>query len=192
MKPYNGYEARKKSVKENLPAGGYVVKVLDAAERRYDWGNVIEISFDVAEGEYTGFFQKDYKNNMNEDRKWRGKFRLNEPKDDGSDKDAWTKKNFEGVIYALEHSNPGFHWDWKEENLKGLTVGALFRNKEWEMNGNTGWTTECCDFVESDDIRQNKYRMPKDKPLKNHGGTCKTDNKGFEEIIDDDGLPFSL
>ena len=31
--------------------------------------------------------------------------------DDGSDKDAWTKKNFEGVIYALEHSNPGFHWD---------------------------------------------------------------------------------
>ena len=33
MKPYNGYEARKKSVKENLPAGGYVVKVLDAAER---------------------------------------------------------------------------------------------------------------------------------------------------------------
>ena len=54
MKPYNGYEARKKSVKENLPAGGYVVKVLDAAERRYDWGNVIEISFDVVEGEYTG------------------------------------------------------------------------------------------------------------------------------------------
>lgn len=192
MKPYNGYEARKKSVKENLPAGGYVVKVLDAAERRYDWGNVIEISFDVAEGEYTGFFQKDYKNNMNEDKKWRGKFRLVEPKDDGSDKDAWTKKNFEGVIYAFEHSNPGFHWDWKEENLKGLTVGALFRNKEWEMDGNTGWTTECCDFVESDDIRQNKYRMPKDKPLKNHAGTHKTDNKGFEEIIDDDGLPFSL
>lgn len=192
MKPYNGYEARKKSAKENLPAGGYVVKVLDAAERRYDWGNVIEISFDVVEGEHTGFFQRDYKNNMNEDKKWRGKSRLIEPKDDGSDKDAWTKKNFEGAIYAFEHSNPGFHWDWKEEKLKGLLVGALYRNKEWEMNGNTGWTTECCDFVEADDIRQNKYRTPKDKPLKNRAETSRTESKGFEEIVDDDGLPFAL
>lgn len=153
MKAFAGYEPKKQSSREPLPAGGYVVKILDAAEVTYSWGNVLEISFDVTEGQHKDFFRSDYKNNTNEDKKWRGKYRLVVPKDDGSEKDGWSKNTFNGAMFALEDSNPGFHWEWDESKLKGLTVGALFRNKEWEMNGSSGWTTECCAFITAEDVR---------------------------------------
>lgn len=108
MKKFSGFEAKKQAAREVLPAGGYVVKVLDVAEQHYTWGDVLEISFDIIEGAYTGFFAADYKNNPNEEKKWRGKFRLNEPKDDGSEMDGWTKKKFGGVILRLRIATPDF------------------------------------------------------------------------------------
>lgn len=191
MRPFDGYEAKKKAVREILPAGGYVVKVLDVAEQVYTWGNVLEISFDIVEGDRTGFFSKDYKGNINEDRKWRGKYRLNEPKNDGSEKDGWTKATFNSAMFAFEDSNDGFHWDWDEKKLKGLTVGALFRNKQWEYKGQTGWTTECCELIPAQDVRENSFRMPKDKPLKIQADQTAAP-ADFEEITDDDDLPFKL
>lgn len=191
MKKFSGYEAKKQTSREPIPAGGYVVKVLDVQEIHYTWGDVLEISFDVVEGEHKGFFAADYKNNPGEDKKWRGKYRLTEPKDDNSEKDGWTKRTFGGVMFAFEDSNPGFHWDWDESQLKGKTVGALFRNKEWEMNGSTGWTTECCALITADDVRQNLFKMPKDKPLADKK-IQKSNSMDFEEILDNDDLPFKL
>ena len=191
MKAFSGYEAKKLAGREPIPAGGYVVRVLDAREVSYDWGDVLELSFDVIEGEHKGFFAADYKDNPNEDKKWRGKYRLTEPKDDGSERDGWDKRRFGGAMFAFEESNPGFHWDWDEGKLKGKAVGALFRRKEWEYNGNTGWTTECCALVPADDVRQGRFQMPKDKPLpdKPRPRPAPAD---FEEIVDDDELPFPL
>lgn len=57
MKKFSGFEAKKQAAREVLPAGGYVVKVLDVAEQHYTWGDVLEISFDVIEGAYTGFLR---------------------------------------------------------------------------------------------------------------------------------------
>ena len=94
-------------------------------------------------------------------------------------------------MFAFEDSNDGFHWDWDEKKLKGLTVGALFRNKQWEYNGQTGWTTECCELIPAQDVRENSFRMPKDKPLKKQAGQTSTP-ADFEEITDDDDLPFKL
>ena len=133
-----------------------------------------------------------YKNNINEDKKWRGKYRLNVPKDDGTKEDGWTKNTFNGAMYAFEDSNGGFHWDWDENKLKDLTVGALFRRKEWEYNGQTGWTTECCELIPAQDVRENNFQIPKDKPLKNKSTARSAMPAGFEEIVDDDDLPFKL
>ena len=168
MRAFKGYEAKKQGgARGILPAGGYVAKILNAEEKRYDWGDVLLISFDISEGERTGFFSKDYQENSNEDKKWRGTYRLHIPKDDGSEKDGWTKNTFGSAMWAIEESNQGYTWNWDEKSLNGKTVGVLFRNKEWEMNGNTGWTTECCKLESADDIRNGKFRIPKDKPLKN-------------------------
>lgn len=186
MKPFKGYEPKKMASREPLPAGGYVVKIMDAKEIHYDWGSTLLISFDVTEGEYKDFFRADFKAQDREDKKWRGTYRLNVPKDDGSEKDEWTKKAFNNAIFSLEDSNKGFHWDWDEKKLKGLTAGALYRNKEWEMDGRTGWTTECSALACVSDIREKKFKIPKDKPLKNKPAQAQP----VDIEIDEEDLPF--
>ena len=167
MKAFSGFAPEKSSSREQLPVGGYIAKILNAEEVTYDWGSVLLIYFDIAEGDYKDFFKKDYDAQQREDKKWRGTYRLNIPKDDGSEKDGWTKRKFNNAIWCVEDANPGYHWNWDEKSLKGKMTGVLFRNEEWEHNGNTGWSTRCCAFTAVGDIRDGKFKMPKDKPLKN-------------------------
>ena len=167
MKAFNGLEIKKSvSTNEPLPAGGYVAKILNAKVDEYSWGEVLVISFDIAEGEYKDFFRKQYNENTREDKKWKGNFRLTVPQE-GNQYYEGQKRTFGNAIWAIEESNPGYHWDWVEAALKGKMVGVLFRNFEWEMNGNSGWSTECCTFVSVEDIRNGNFKQPKDKPLRN-------------------------
>lgn len=195
MKQFSGYKAEAPVRREKLPAGGYVAKIMDAREQEYSWGNILLISFDITEGEHKDFFKNDYRAQQQEDKKWRGTYRLRVPKDDGSEQDAWSKRSFGNATWAVEASNPGYHWDWNEGGLKGKLVGVLFRNKEWEMNGNTGWTTECCSLIDVDSIRQNRFTTPKDKPLKERAAASapvSAPSAAFEEVAieSDDDLPF--
>ena len=187
MKKYSDVKFERTSGgRETLPAGGYVCSILSARVEENDWGNTLIIAHDVCEGEFSGIFKRDYDNNDREDKKWRGTFRLRLPKDDGSEQDAWKKRSLGNTIWALEQSNPGFSWDWDEKKLKGKKIGLLYRNKEWEMNGRTGWTTEAISAESIDNIREGKFRIPKDKalPVKNTAPV-------FEDIEDsEDSLPF--
>ena len=189
MKKINNLEVKKAGVREKIPAGGYIAKILDAKEINYDWGSVIQISFDIIEGDYKDFFKRDYNNQDREDKKWRGVFRLREPVDDGSERDGWTKRTFGNAIWAIEESNPGYHFDWDESKFVGKTVGVLFRNREWEMNGNTGWSTECCALTSTDEIHRQTFRQPKDKPLSNYNTVS---NNTFTNVSAEsaDELPF--
>ena len=191
MKEFTGYKAEKASSgKEALPVGAYIAKILDAKEIVYSWGSVLNISFDITEGELKDFFKKDYAENTKEDKKWRGVYRLNEPKDDGTEQDGWTKNSFNNAMYAVEASNSGYHWAWDEKTLKGKTVGVLFRNFEWDINGKTGWSTECGMFISVDDARNGKYKPMKDRPLKSKTKES-TGTSSFSELNDTDGdLPF--
>lgn len=188
MKQFNGFEAKKAAgEREYLPVGGYVAKILDAKEITYDWGNVIQISFDVIEGPCKDFFKNDYNGQTAEDKKWRGTYRLREPSGDGSEKDGWTRRTFGNSIWSIESSNSGYHFDWDESKFKGKIVGVLFRNAEWEYDGKTGWRTECCALTDVESIRAGKFRTPKDKPLKKQAETA-----SFAEVspADSDDLPF--
>ena len=192
MKPYTGYTPERKSAREILPAGGYVAKIMDVKEIAYTWGNVLAISFDIAEGDMRDFFAADYRSNPAEDKKWRGVYRLNLPKDDGTEKDGWTKNTFNGAMWAIEDSNPGYRWNWDEATLKGKTVGVIFRNKEWEMNGNTGWTTECGMLESANNIREGKYKPLKDKPLANKPAETAPATFDYSAVVGtvDGDLPF--
>lgn len=190
MQAFNGFKAERSAAREIIPAGGYVAKIIGARVDSFDNYSKLVIAFDITEGKYAGFFQKDFDNNPREDKKWRGVLRLTVPVDDGSEKDEWSKRSFGNAMWAIEESNPGYRWDWDENKLKGKTVGVLFRNREWEMNGNTGWTTECCAFESTQRVRDNEFKMPKDKPLpeKPAGGTF----SGFAAVSSDStgDLPF--
>lgn len=195
IKSYNGFKPERTSTRETLPAGGYVARIMDANVIDYTWGSVLKVDFDIAEGEYKDFFGNDYRNNTNDDKKWRGSYRINIPNESNQYFDS-QRKSFNNFIACIEETNSGFHWAWEEKALKGKGIGVLFRNKEFSMdnaNGHfEGWTTECCAVTTAKDIRDGNFKMPKDKPLKAKGTNSGTTYaaSSFAEAVNEDDLPF--
>lgn len=132
MKQFNGYADAAKNARlaggAKLPAGTYVAKIMNVKYVPGENGNSdrIDLQFDIAEGEYKGFFKKQYEENTQEDKKWKGKTSIYVPKDDGSEKDEWTKNSFAKWTNALEDSNSKYKWDWDESKWKGLSIGLMF------------------------------------------------------------------
>lgn len=193
MKPYNGF-SRENIYKERdrLPAGGYVLEILNVQEQPYSWGTVLIIEYEIAEGEYKGYFQKNLAAQQTEDKKWKGTYRLTEPKEDGSEQDERAKRKLNTFLVAVEESNPGYHWDWRESTLKGKKVGALFNNKEYELDGRHGFYTNCHSIVPAAKIREGRFTIPADTLLKKKGTSPVPGTDGFLNIPDgfDDELPF--
>ena len=195
MKPVKGYKeatATSFSKAERLPAGGYVLKVLDVKEESYDWGDVIILRFDIAEGEHKGFFDKQYKAMQDEYKKWKGTYRINVPVQKGTSEDDVNEYKrslgfFKSQIEAFNKSNANTNIDcskeWNTSVLKNKLVGAVFGNKEWEMNGRSGWFTNCDHLIPAEDIRNDNFTIPKDKPL---GNKSKSSSEPAESTIDGD------
>ena len=69
IKRFNDYETTQAyGDYQQLPKGGYVLKVLGVELCTNKIGQYVKISCDVAEGEYAGFFTNEYKNQQQEDR----------------------------------------------------------------------------------------------------------------------------
>lgn len=202
---YKQAEATSFSELPKLQPGGYVVKILNVKVEPTDWGNRLAIQFDIAEGEFKGFFDKLYKATPDEweNKKWKGSMRLSIPHNTGDE--TKFKKSlgyFKSQIQAFENSNANLHIDcerdWDENVLKGKLVGALFNEKEWEMNGNTGWFTQCKRFVPVNDIRSGNFTISKREELKNKPSTASNDsfdpNANLSDFVEinagNDTVPF--
>lgn len=195
MKPVNNWDQVKAAAdRQQLPKGGYICKIMNAEIKTYKGTNGpfdrLEISIDVVEGDFKDFYATDYRGQNREDKSWRGVLRLYVPKDDGSERDEWTKSRLKAVTDAIEESNQGYHWDWNEAGLKGKLVGCLIRNEEWEYNGRTGWSTKPFKFASVSDIRNGKFEIPKDKPLNKKASNSESVsiNAGIDSYLED--LPF--
>jgi len=166
-RPNNWNEVKEFNDRQKLPLGAYVCKVKRAAVQANEFGEQLCIVFDIVEGEFSGFFNEEFKNNTYDNKKWKGVLRLYIPKDDGSEKDEWTKSTFKGMVNAFEKSNPGYKWNWDEASLTGRMIGILFRNEEWQNDeGKTGWTVRPFRAISVDSVRSGDFTLPKDKPLK--------------------------
>lgn len=197
MRKVNNWENVKAATeKVALPAGGYVVTIMGAKVATYngnDGGTFekLEVSIDIAEGEFKDFYTNDYRSQQSEDKKWKGVLRQYLPKEDGTEKDEWTKSSLKALIGAIEDSNPGYHWDWDETKLKGKKAGCIFRNEEWKFDDKTGFTAKPFKFVSVEKIKTGNYRLPKDKLLNNSKATADTSSaNSYKDIPDDDDLPF--
>ena len=156
MKAFSGYDEAKEAAKytagERLPIGAYVCKILNVqyVEGTEDKSDYIEILFDIIEGDYKGFFKTQYDANTAEDKKWKGRKMIYIPKDDGTERDEWTKNAFAKWTNAFEDSNTGYKWDWKESKWKGLKVGIVFGETGTVIDGREIVYTEprfaCPDF----------------------------------------------
>ena len=197
MRPFSNYDTTQTiSARAQLPVGAYICRILKAEEKVYnsskgEW-HKLEISFDISEGEHKDFYANDYKAQTGEDKKWKGVMRMNIPTDDGSEADGWAKRSFKTNILAIEDSNSGYHWDWNEAQLKGKTVGIVFRSEEWEYNGKRGWRTAPFKMVPAADVKSGNIKIPDPKPLNGKAASqasTATDLSDFVEVASAD-LPF--
>lgn len=193
IKRFNDYDKTQSySDYQQLPKGGYVLKIMGAENVNDQY---VKISCDIAEGEYKDFYTNDYKNQQREDKKWRCNYLLCLAKDDGTEQDGWTKRNFKTVMEALEDSNHGYHFDWDEKKFKGKLIGGLFNEREYEKDGNVRRATNLAKLCTVEKIRSGNYKIPADKLLNNGGSYNNTSaaNDGFMNIPDgiDEELPFN-
>lgn len=191
MRPIQNWENVKAfREQENLPAGGYVCEIKSAKEvqNRSGSGSHLEIMLEVCEGEYAGFFERDYRGQMREDKFWRGVIRQNIP-DEASDKYEMQCSFFKAFTAAVEDSNAGYHWDWDEVKLKGRKVGVIFGEREaLSQRGNVYMRTEAQKVVSAELIRKGDYKVPEPKLL-----VSQSDNfnaGGLSELGSAEDLPF--
>ena len=193
-KPSNWNDVKAAGERVKLPAGGYEAKIINAKVVNYDGSNGsyerLEIAVDITAGEYKDYYKQDFDSNTRDDKKWRGVARFYVPTDDGSEKDEYTKSVLKSVTDALEDSNKGYHWDWDETKLKGLKVGILVRDKEYEIDGKHGFSPEIFRFTDINRIREGKFTVPKQKLLKGSSGTSAAASSGDAGAASADDYPF--
>jgi len=185
---------RRKSFQQ-LPKGAYVLVIKTAKEvkNKDKNGSHIALAFDIAEGEYKDFYNKQYQANTNEDKKWPNDavFRLGVP-DNNSQPYVWT--NWNSFFADLEDSNNGFVFSGDIKTLKNKLIGGKFHIEQSEYKGNIynhtrlRWTC-VADAVRSGDAGP----MPKDKLIASSSrAAIPTDDNGFMQIPDgtEDEVPF--
>lgn len=193
IKKFNDYDSTKSySDFPTLPKGAYICKVMGASIGKSSSGEYIKVSFDIAEGEYAGFYATDYRAQQGEDKKWRGNYFLNIPADDGTEKDGWTKRRFKTFTEALEECNPGYHFDWDETKFKGKLFGGLFNQREYKnQRGEYSWITNLAQVTTVEKIKSGSFKIPADRPAKYR--PAPPTSEGFMDVpagAEEEGLPF--
>jgi hypothetical protein len=185
MQKYDGYD---KAVAftgdfETLAAGGYVCKILKVTSEDKDYGTLLRIGFDIAEGEHKDFYKRSFerKKLTNSDAKWGGMYYQTVKQDD--------LKYFKGFMTAIEGSNSGFKWDWDEKKLVGKLFGGLFGEEEYERNdGEVGKSVKCKQVRTADKIRTGDFTIPEIKRLS--GSSTSSNHVDMTDSEIDSELPF--
>ena len=191
-KPQNWENVQVMTDRAKLPVGAYVCKVKQVGIQHNDYCDQLAILYDIVEGEHKDFYAREFQQNSNQDKKWKGVIRVWLPKDDGSENDEKTKSLFKGMCTAFEDSNPGYKWNWDESTLVNKTIGILYRNEEWEYNGKSGWNAKPLRCMSAGKVRSGDYTLPKDKPLRGDAydtGYSAPASNGYTPVVDSD-LPF--
>lgn len=172
---------------EDVPAGLYICKVVDAILNNDGTKMNISLSLDIDEGNYKGYFQK------LEDRAgfWGLKGYM-------SFKESQVAK-FLKACTAFNNSNPGFSFDPMRsggvdvDSLKGKLIGVVIQHEEYLSKDNT--VKEKCtvySLTEVSKIKAGKIKIPELKKL-NAEDANKASAAGFMNIPDGkvEELPFT-
>lgn len=192
MKPtYQGFEAKENSTNflELPPAGVYIgqimaVRVVDAdgVKTFRDW---LEVMLEITEGDYKGRFTAVYNDQKErfgaENTRYRGTFRIAIPSGK-EDEEEWVRRSFEGNLWCVEQSNPGYHWDWDENKLTGKKIGINLRTRLYTYNDKDKETIEVARFETLDDVKTGKAKPAKVRDQRKHDDTPSFDTSTFTEV----------
>lgn len=183
---------------KQLPAGGYVCaikKVTDHPDEEY-----LEIQYDVARGEYKGYFTK-----FEKDMGWaHNTFRVYY-------REGKAQSFFKSFITSIEESNKNFKFDGiHEKTLEKKYIGLVIGIREYQGNDGKVKTTEdvrlyrSIKAIESGDftipelrkldgsVRVNKSELTKEaeRDFEDIFGGSDNDSKPDSSDDEDDDLPF--
>ena len=158
-------KSKRKQTLQLLPKDAYVVVIKNAKEvaNKKKAGSHLEIAFDIAEGEYKGFYMDQFNKNTSEDKKYPrdAYYYLNIP-DDSSQPYVWD--NWNTFFADLEDSNNGFVFSGDVKTLKDKVIGGKFHIEQTEYNGNIYDHTRLRFTCVADAVRSGKYgKLPNDK-----------------------------
>lgn len=197
IKKPNGYDdAPVYGNNEKLSLGGHICKIKTARVDNYEWGGVLILAYDIAEGsQYDGFYERNYRLQQ-ENKKWKGTYRVTIPPENPTDeKSVKTVSIFKTAMTAIEESNPGYKWNWDESSLKGKLFGGVFGRKEYDFNNRHGFYVECR-YIRTVEEVKNGVDVPEDKLLNTSNNSPSSashtngSSENFESIPTDDDLPF--
>ena len=145
---------------EQLPVGGYVARIERVEKKISKTGSpYLQLTLDVAEGPYTGWYRKDLQSRMGGryEARHKGTYTLFYPLDDGPRRDGWTHDTFTRFQDFLRKSNDGFSWGASDDPqaLVGKIIGIVVREVEW--NGYV--FNRIGKFVSAGAIRTNNYKL---------------------------------
>ena len=160
MIKYQGMKAEESGKKRNqLPAGAYVVQVLDAKVEGQEPDQRLAVIFEIYEGEYKGFYMAKYKaqkeRGSDYEIKYKGVLRLRIPNPDNKKAQypESDQRKFNDMIARFQNSNPNteFYSDngFDETLLKGKLVGISVVESEY----NDFHFTKPFRFENVDDVR---------------------------------------
>jgi len=165
---------------EVLEPGGYVCRILKVQAEDKDYGTLLRIAFDIAEGEREGYYKRQYerKKQGNPEAKWPGMYYQTVKQD--------SLQYFKGFITAIENSNPSYKWNWDEKTLVGKLFGGVFGEEEYEASDGSIKVAVKCRFVRSIDKVRAGVEIPPIKKLNNTSA-----GSGFTTVpLDEVDLPF--
>jgi len=185
---------RKSTNFQQLPKGAYVIKILGAREDKWGSGDrCVRLAFDIAEGEYAGFYQNQFDNNTREDKQWPfdAVFTLNVP-EDGCEQYIWDYWN--SFFADLEDSNNGFVFTGDLKPLRGKLIGGKFHIEQSEYNGNIYDHTRLRWTCVAEDVRKGRAgKLPNDKLIGSGRNTSRAsaeeNTSGFAPTTEDDDIP---
>lgn len=186
-----------------LPKGKYVCVIKQVAEQETEYGRKFVILYDIAEGEYAGFYEKMYKAHKQRDAKtatWKGVFKQSMDKN-GT---PWLK----GIITSIEKSN-NFTFPWNREDnektLIGKKFGGIFRRRQFKADDKTTpFVTELwrirsvaglaeAEIPEDELLPATELEGDRPNPADAAAPPSFMDNDGFVNIPEgagDEGIPF--
>lgn len=184
---------------ESLKLGGHEVVIKNAYEYTGQSGiTSLKIEVDITgNDEQKGFYQKQYDNNTNSNKKWpSASCKYISLKEDDT-----CVAMFKGFTTCIEKSNPGYTWNFDEKTLIGKKLCGVYGLEEYEkQDGTIGTATKLVQFRSLDKL--NEVKIPKVKLLdgtfieyenyKNNKNNILTQFNDFADVVEinDNDLPF--
>ena len=182
-----------------LPKGAYVAGISNVKVDGTAPDQTIVFRVDVVEGESAGYFTKRYNHDKNAggeyEVKYKGDYKIQipDPANTKRQHPEWDLKKLNNTVWAIEQSNPGFHWDGDTDHVgqfKGKLVGI---NMQYGTFNGIGFT-RIGQFCVAEDVRKGLVPPMKDLPDRMSGDAqasapAATAPAGFTPVETDE-LPF--